>query len=86
MKKFNFYLDEKVTTWYRTSFEIKASNIKDAEKKAIQFHLAKKTEMLAWQQIEGTEIRLHPKDNNQSPTQEIYNEDNRTIIWSNIKQ
>jgi hypothetical protein len=36
MKTFNFYLDQKVTTWYRTNYEVEAESLEEAEKKAIQ--------------------------------------------------
>jgi hypothetical protein len=85
MKKFNFYLETKVTTWYRTPFEIEADSIEDAEKKAIQFHLDRNTELLGWEQIEGVVTPLYPEDNGHEPTEEIYNDVNGNIIWDNVK-
>ena len=37
MKTFNFYLDTKVTDWYRTDFEIEANSEEEAKQKAIEF-------------------------------------------------
>ena len=35
MKKFDFFLDQKVTTWMRTEFEVEAETIEEAKKLAI---------------------------------------------------
>jgi len=84
MKTFNFYLDTKVTTWYRTSFKIEADNMEDAEKKAIQFHLDRNTEAIGWEQVEGVVTPLCPKEH--EPTEEIYNDVDGNIIWDNVKK
>ena len=86
MTTFNFYLETKVTTWYRTPFNIEADSIEDAEKKAIQFHLDRNTELIGWEEIEGVTTPLWPEDNDNEPTEEIYNDENGNIIWDNTKQ
>jgi hypothetical protein len=86
MKTFNFYLDTKVTTWYRTSFEIEANSKKDAKKKAIQFHLDRNTKRIGWEEVEGVATPLRPEDNGHKPTEEIYNDENGNIIWDNVKK
>ena len=40
---FNFHLDTKVTTWYRTEFEIEAESLEEATKKSIEFIKKAKT-------------------------------------------
>jgi hypothetical protein len=32
MKTFEFFLDQKVTTWMRTEFEVKANDLNEAER------------------------------------------------------
>jgi hypothetical protein len=86
MKTFNFYLDTKVTTWYRTSFKIEADNMEDAEKKAIQFHLDRNTEVIGWEQVEGVATPLCPENNEHEATEEIYNDAEGNIIWDNVKK
>ena len=36
-KTFDFYFDQKVTTWYRTEYTIKADSEEEAKQKAIEF-------------------------------------------------
>ena len=38
MKTFEFFLDQKVTTWMRTDFEVKANNLNEAVKIAKQMY------------------------------------------------
>ena len=82
MTKFNFYLDQKVTTWYRTNFEVEAESLEEAEKKAIQLYEKGELDELTWVQIDGTEELMSVDENGGFATAEIYT-DNGTMIFEN---
>lgn len=84
MTTFNFYLETKVTTWYRTPFEIQADTLEDAKKKAIEFHLSGGTDVMSWHQIDGTIDNMLPQHNELEPTEELYSDIEGDIIWDNV--
>lgn len=81
---FNFHLDTKVTTWYRTEFEIEANSLEEAKLKAIEFHEQSNTSSIGWDQVMDTQETMTPGDNGGEPTEELYDE-NGNIIWNNTK-
>lgn len=82
MKTFNFNLDTKITTWMRTPFEIEAKNLKEAKKKAIQFHNEGNTGSIGWDEIMDTREQMSVEDNNGQPTEEIFS-NREECIWDN---
>ena len=72
MKNFKFDLDQKVTIWKRTPFEIEAETLEEAKQKAIEFHQGGNTESLSWAEIEGTEEILGIEENGGEPTEELF--------------
>ena len=81
---FNFNLDTKVTTWYRTEFEIEANSLEEAQKLAIAFRERGDNTELPWEQIDDTQEGMIPDENGGQPTEELYDEDGN-IIWDNTK-
>ena len=84
-KEFDFYIDTKVTTWYRTPFSINADSLEDAKEKAISFVELGNHRDLSWEQVEDTIEHLSVKDNSNWATEELFcdesnEEDN---IWKN---
>ena len=77
MKTFEFFLDQKVTTWMRTDFEVKAKNLNEAVKIAQEKFHRGDLENIAWQEIDDTKEVLKPKDNGGESTAEIYNMNER---------
>jgi len=73
MKTFEFFLDQKITTWMRTDFEVKANNLNDAVKIAKQMYDDGDLEQISWEEIMDTQEILNPKDNGGESTAEIYN-------------
>ena len=73
MKTFEFFLDQKVTTWMRTEFEVKANDLNEAVKIAKEKLENGDLEDIGWQEIDGTKEILQPKDNGGESTAEIYN-------------
>ena len=73
MKTFEFFLDQKVTTWMRTDFEVKANDLNEAVKIAKQMYDAGDLEGVSWEEIMDTKEVLQPSDNGGESTAEIYN-------------
>ena len=73
MKTFEFFLDQKITTWMRTEFEVKANDLNEAVKIAKEMYDRGDVDDIAWQEIDGTKEILQPKDNGGESTAEIYN-------------
>ena len=73
MKTFEFFLDQKVTTWMRTEFEVKANDLNEAVKIAKEMYDRGDLDDIGWQEIDGTKEILQPKDNGGESTAEIYN-------------
>ena len=72
MKTFEFFLDQKVTTWMRTEFEVKANDLNEAVKIAKEMYDRGDLEEIGWEQVLGTEEVLEPSDNGGETTAEIY--------------
>jgi hypothetical protein len=86
MKTFNFYLDQKVTTWYRTNYEVEAESLEEAEKKAIQLYEKGELDNISWEQIDDTYNEVMTiEDNGNCSTAEIYTDDGK-IIFENAKE
>ena len=73
MKTFEFFLDQKVTTWMRTDFEVKANDLNEAVKIAKQMYDDGDLENVSWEEIMDTKEVLQPSDNGGQSTAEIYN-------------
>jgi hypothetical protein len=73
MKTFEFFLDQKVTTWMRTDFEVKANDLNEAVRIAKQMYDDGKLEDIRWEEIADTKEVLQPSDNGGESTAEIYN-------------
>lgn len=69
---FDFYVDQKVTTWYRTHFEIEAESLAEAKKKALEFYEKGNTSDLPWEQYDGTTELMSVEENNGASVTEIY--------------
>lgn len=72
METFDFYVDQKVTTWYRTHFEIKAESLDEAKKKALEFYEKGNTSDLPWEQYEGTTELMSVEENGGASVTELY--------------
>jgi len=73
MKTFEFFLDQKVTTWMRTEFEVKANDLNEAVKIAKEMYDRGDLEDIDWQEIMDTKEVLQPRDNGGESTAEVYN-------------
>jgi hypothetical protein len=69
---FDFYVDQKVTTWYRTHFEIEAGSLLEAKKKALEFYEQGNTSDLPWEQYDGTTELMGVEENGGASVTEIY--------------
>ena len=48
MEKFQFFFDQKVTSWNRTNFEVEAENYEEAKKLAIELVENGKVSEYSW--------------------------------------
>lgn len=69
---FDFYVDQKVTTWYRTHFEIEAGSLAEAKKKALEFYEQGNTSELPWEQYDGTTELMSVEENDGASVTELY--------------
>jgi hypothetical protein len=88
MAVFDFYLDTKVTTWYRTNFEIEADSQEEAKQQAIEFVKDDKGRItdIGWFEVDDTIESMSVKDNGGCSTQELYLASNKSdsMIWDNL--
>lgn len=77
MQQFEFYLDKKVTQWYREMHYVEAETLEDAKKIMIEnFADGNTDETFDHQsQIDDTWEDMTYKENGDNPTQELYYED-----------
>jgi hypothetical protein len=85
METFNFYLDQKVTTWYRTNYEVEAETLEEAKQKAIQLYKQDELDDFGWEQLGGNQEIMTIEDNGNCSTAEIYTDDG-TMIFDNTKE
>lgn len=85
MKEFDFYIDTKVTTWYRTNFSVEAENEEEAKKKAIEFLDSDERDITPWEQEMETIEVMDVGDNDGQPTEELY-DISGNMIWDNVKK
>jgi hypothetical protein len=75
METFNFYLDTKVTTWYRTNFVVDADNLEDARKKALEMYNNGTLSDISWEQIDDTIEPISVGHDEGYATEELYSND-----------
>jgi hypothetical protein len=83
MERFDFYLDTKVTTWYRTPFEIEANSLEEAKLKAIEFIENDGQADIPWEHIDGSIEPMMVKENDGFNTNELFCQDDVNLIWGN---
>jgi hypothetical protein len=84
MEKFNFYLDQKVTTWMRTEFSVEGESREVARQMAVDFVKKGNTSELPWEEVMDTKEIMFLKDNGGMSTEEIFEEDG-TYVYVNGK-
>jgi hypothetical protein len=84
MEQFNFYLDQKVTTWMRTNFEVEAESFEEAVKKANEMYESGKLNDISWDEVESSKETMNTKENYGYSTEELYYEDGN-LIYQNGK-
>jgi len=85
MGTFNFSLQQKVTTWMETEYEIEADNYEEAKKKAIEFHNEGNTGSIGWEELMDAQEPMTLEENDNQPTEEIF-DDEGNCIWDNTKE
>lgn len=82
MEEFEFYLDQKVTTWMRTRFSVEGESRDIARQKAVDFVKEGNTSDLPWDEVMDTKEIMSLKDNDGVSTEEIFEEDG-TYVYVN---
>lgn len=82
MEEFDFYLDQKVTTWMRTRFSVEGESRDIARQKAVDFVKGGNTSELPWDEVMDTKEIMSLKDNDGVSTEEIFEEDG-TYVYVN---
>jgi hypothetical protein len=82
IKTFNFYLDQKVTTWMRTNFSVEGESLEVARQKAVDFVKEGNTSELPWDEIMDTKEVMSLEENGGASTEEIFEEDG-TYVYVN---
>ena len=76
-KTFDFYFDQKVTTWYRTEYTIKADSEEEAKQKAIEFMKRGDHIDIPWDHLDDCVECLTPEENGGESTMELYYSNDR---------
>ena len=84
IKTFNFYLDQKVTTWMRTNFSVEGEDIEVARQKAVDFVKEGNTSGIPWDEIMDTKEVMSIEENGGMSTEEIF-EENGVYVYVNGK-
>lgn len=83
MEKFQFFFDQKVTTWNRTHFEVEADSYKEAKKKAIDIVTSGEVCEYSWETIFETTKLMSKEENRGKPTEELYSSKDHQTIYQN---
>ena len=73
MKTYDFFLDQKVTTWMRTEFEVQANTFNEAVQIAKEKLQRGDLDDIGWEEIMDTKEVLRPEENGGESTEELYN-------------
>jgi hypothetical protein len=93
MKTYDFYLDEKVTCWYRTMIQVEAESEEQAKGIALK-RIEEEDDIYSygWEQIDDTIEMMTVDENDNNPTKELYIIKHQTItnsdeefVWCNKK-
>jgi predicted esterase YcpF (UPF0227 family) len=79
MKTFNMYLDQKITTWMRTEFEVEAETIEEAKKLAIEKFNNGDLLEIPWQEVDSCQEVMTVEENGGFSTAEIYYVDDEAM-------
>lgn len=84
MENFQFFFDQKVTTWYRTHFDIEANSIEEAREKATELVKSGMTTEMGWESVDETIELMSPEENDGQSTEELYDQENQ-LVYNNGK-
>ena len=85
MEKFNFFLDQKITTWMRTEIQVEAESLEESIKKVVDIYKNEGFEDLGWEELDGLKEKMDVEENDGFSTEEIYNDYDGSIIFKNGK-
>jgi len=87
MEQFQFQLDQKVSVWYRTKFNVEGNTLEEAKenlKKLIQDKkLDEVTSGIPWELIDDSHEILLPYENDGMSTEEVFCSETQELIHGN---
>lgn len=81
----SYYIDEKVTIWRRTYYNVEGTEEEIKNKLVESVEGSSDIEIFDSEILYETEESISPEENNGMPTIEIFNDSGDTI-WSNVKE
>ena len=84
MERFDFYLDQKHTIWYRNRFSIEAETLEEAKAKVIEMYGKDDLPSDDWEQLTDTLEGMTPTDNGGEPTDELFTHDGDLVLTNKI--
>ena len=81
-EKFDFYVDQKVTTWMRTRFSVVSQNIEEARQLSVNVVKEGGTLDLPWDEVDDTKEIMSLVDNGGFSTEEIFEHDG-VVVYHN---
>jgi hypothetical protein len=79
---YNFHVDQKVTTWMRTEFRVKAESEDEAIQTATLLHQEGEIDSLPWEKVYDTDEPMSLEENDGFSTIEMYNPEGK-IVYQN---
>jgi hypothetical protein len=80
---YNFYVDQKVTTWMRTEFRVKAESEEEAIQTAIQLHQEGEIDSLPWEKVYDTDEPMSLEENDGFSTIELFTKEKGERVYQN---
>ena len=75
MKTFNMYLDQKITTWMRTEFNVQAETLEEAKVFAEEMYSRGDLDEIPWIEVDMSKEVMRPEENDGQATAELYHWD-----------
>jgi hypothetical protein len=80
---YNFYVDQKVTTWMRTEFRVKAESEEEAVQTATLLHQEGEIDSLPWEKVYDTDEPMSLEDNDGFSTIELFTKESGKRVYQN---
>ena len=83
---YNFHANQKITTWMRTEFRVKAESEEEAIQTAIQLHQDGEIDSLPWEKVYDTDEPMSLEDNDGFSTIKLFTKEDGQMVYQNGTQ